>query len=125
MLKLVNQRGRRQVLYIGLLPRIAELGVGIGHHRVIHLRDVASRAALQVEAVFLWEEIALEKEATDHAVGAARRQLIHFLREENQNLAVLIDIRRLAEILDVEWRDERVEQRREARVLRICEATRR
>ncbi len=52
----------------------------------------------------------------------ARRELVHFLREEDHDLGVLVDVRRLAKVVDVERIDQRVKGRRERRILGVGES---
>ena len=117
MLILVRERSRRVVHDVGLLALVAKLREGVRHEHVEDLAEVAAGAALETELGVgrRREEIALEEEAADEAVAPSRRELVHFFREEDDDLAVLIDVRRRAEGVHVERVDQRIESRRERR----------
>src|SRR5215217_6794258 len=122
MLELVDQRRRREVAHVRLLSDVAEPAGGIGYERVIHLGEVARWATDQPVGAGLREEVALVEKPANHTEASARRELVHFLRKQDDRFPVLIDVRWLAEGLNVEWTNQRVEQRRKPGVLGVGES---
>src|SRR4029078_3608685 len=107
VLELVRQRPRRQLEYRLLRSNVTIPRGRIWNERVVHLGDSAGFATDEIARVVLWEEISLVEKAADHAGASTRRQVVDLFREEDQDLAVLVDVGRFTEVRHVERPDQR------------------
>ena len=123
MLELVGDHRRRHAVHE---PGPADVAVDdpvrIGRQQVEQLPVVASGATGEFRRVEQREEIPIVEEARHVRLGFVRRQRVHRRREQQQDLLVLVDVRRRAEVLDLEGVHERVEARREPLKVRRGEA---
>ncbi len=89
-----------------------EVTTGIGNHEIEHLRVIPAGEA----------EIERTGESGNESLVVALTQLVHSTRvKENDATAVLVDITRRAEVVDVGIVDRVVEARRDRRVFRFRE----
>ena len=104
----------------------ADIGVDdaarIGGEQIEVLTLIAGRAALRGGVGRLGEEIAPEGEAADVGAGALGRQLVHGACEDQRDMTIAVDIRRLTEGAHVDGVDEGIEASGEALEVRLAES---
>src|SRR6185437_6998518 len=90
VLKLVHESSGRTSENVRSALRVGEHAGTVWRQHIEHLADVASGAALEGRVGGLRKEVASLEETADHAVRSPRRQLVYFLGEEDEDLAVVI-----------------------------------
>jgi hypothetical protein len=90
----------------------------IRHHEVEHLADIAARASLKRRRRLVREEIAPEEEPADVRVARGRREIVDGLREEDDDAAVVVDVRWGTEVPSVHRIHQGVEGDTDGLILR-------
>src|SRR6266550_1938173 len=125
MLELVRQRANGHALHkTDRAHVLIDDAARIRNHEVEHLREVAGRAGGDVTSRGFGEKIPTVKESANVEILIRGSELVDGAREEENHMCVLIDVRRVSEILRIDWIDERVERDSKGAVVFIRESVR-